>query len=54
MEAMVSEDCLSCIVKDKKLSRESLEDPQYQFLGIKDPKTGYFLWRSMMNVALMF
>jgi len=42
MEAMVSEDCLSCIVKDKKLSRESLEDPQYQFLGIKDPKNRIF------------
>jgi len=41
-EAMVSEDCLSCMLKDEKTNLQSFKKSDYQFLGIKDFKNRIF------------
>jgi U32 family peptidase len=41
LEAMVSEDCLPCIVKDEKIIRQ-IKQLHHEFLGIKDSKNRIF------------
>ncbi len=41
LEALVSEDCLPCIVKDEKIIKH-IKNPQMEFLGIKDSKNRVF------------
>jgi putative protease len=41
LEALVSEDCLPCVVKDEKIIKK-FKNSSYQFLGIKDSKHRIF------------